>query len=160
MVKERTVQDVVMYFIQAVASPLSEVDYRTLEISMFNIKKRRRFPDVFRPMLICLVYRSLPVAFPRYARELRETLEKVYKRAYERNQVDGESTEEVVKEFNAMVDMEAERPFLKLATHVAGMYQPAPMKAEYAEKLNQRLEQIYANFSTLGDDVEIVEKKR
>ena len=160
MVKERTIHDVITYFVQAVALPLRPVDYRTLDISIFDIRKRMKYPDAFRAMLICLVYRSLPVAFPRYARELRETLEKIYQRAYERNKVEGKSTEEVVKEFNAMVEMNAERPFFKLATHVVGLYRRTPLATEQAEKLNQRLEQIYANFSTLGDDVQIVEQER
>ena len=159
MVKERTVHDVITYFVQAVAFPLTVADYRALDISVFDIRKRMKYPDAFRAMLICLVYRALPVAFPRYARELRETLEKVYNQAYERNRIEGKSTEEMVNEFNAMVEMGAERPFLKLATRVVGMYRRTPLAAEQAEKLNQRLEKIYTNFSTLGDDVQIVESK-
>ena len=160
MVKERTLQDVIMYFIQAAAVHPSEPDYQTLDISVFNFRKRMKFPDVFRAMLICLVYRSLPVAFPRYTKELRETLEKIYNKTYEKNRVEGKSTEEVVKELNALVDTDAKRPFLKMAAHVAGMYNPTPLVTEQAEKLNKRLEKIYANFSTLGDDVQIVEQKR
>ncbi|MFH0941717.1 MAG: hypothetical protein V1823_01665 [Chloroflexota bacterium] len=148
-----------MFFIQAVVMPLTEKDYRTLDISLFDFAARRRFPNVFRVMLICLIYRALPVAFPRYADELREVLEKSFNRTYERNRIEGKPTPEVVKEFNEMVDMNAGHPFMKMAIRAAGMHQRFPATAKSAEKLNQRLERMYANFSTLGDDVQIVEKK-
>lgn len=139
--------------------PPTEKDYRTLEISLFDFAGRRRFPDVFRVMLICLVYRALPVAFPRYADQLREILEKSFSRIYERNRIEGKPTPEVVKEFNEVVDMNAGHPFAKMAVRAAGMHQRFPATPASAEKLNQRLELMYANFSTLGDDVQIVEKK-
>lgn len=159
MLKERTLDDVVMYFIQAVALPLSERDYRTLDISLFDFIKRRRFPDVFRALLICLIYHALPVAFPQYAAGLREVLEEVFDRAYESYRIEGKPTPEVVRALNEMVDLNAGQPFFKMATHIAEIYSKSPLKTEHAEKLNKRLEQIYANFSTLGDDVQIVEKK-
>jgi len=159
MANERTIQDVIMYFIQAVALPLTESDYRTLEISRFDIIKRLRFPDVFRVLLICLVYRSLPLAFPQHAKDLRKTLEEVFNGTYERYQVDGKNTEELVREYNELVDMSLERPFFKLANHVAATQRRSPFQAEQAEKLNKRLEQIFANFSTLGEGVEIVGQK-
>jgi len=159
MVKEKTLNDVVMFFIQAVSMPLSEKDFRTLDISLFDFFKRRRFPDVFRVMLICLIYRSLPVAFPQYATELREFLERVFNHTYNINKVEGKPTEEVVREFDEMIDMNVEHPFMKMAIHVAGIYQPTPVTAKDAEKLNRRLELMYANFSTLSEGVRITKEE-
>lgn len=157
--KERTLGDVIMFFIQAVAMPLTQKDYHALDISLFNFNDRRWFPDVFRVMLICLVYRAMPVAFPRYAGELREALENTFNQTYERIRIKGKPMLEMVSEFNDMVDINAEHPFMKMAVYVAGMHQRLPATAASSEKLNQRLELMYANFSTLGDDVRIVENK-
>lgn len=157
--KERTLGDIVMFFSQAVSIPPTEKDYRTLEVSLFDWGGRRRFADVFRVMMICLVYRALPVAFPQYAEQLREILEGAFTRTYERNKVGGKPVPEMLKEFNDLIDMSLKHPFMKMALHGAEVFQRYRVSAMSAEKLNERLELLYAHFSTLGDDVQIVAPK-
>ena len=163
MARERTLEDVIMYFIQAVAQPLTWADYSALGVPRFNLIRRMRFPNVFRALLICLVYRSLPLAFPQYSQELRKTMEEIFNKTYAGYEVDGENTAEMVKGYNELVDMSASRPFFELANHVMATQRRLLAKTEQAgqaEKLNQRLEQIFGNFSTLSEDVQIVEQKK
>jgi len=148
-----------MFFSQAVSMPPTEKDYRTLDVTIFNFGGRRRFAEIFRVMMICLVYRALPVAFPKYADRLREILEKAFDRTYENNKVGDKTVPEMVKELDALVDLDASHPFMKMATRAAGVFQRFKADTISAEKLNQRLELLYRHFSTLGDGVLILEEK-
>jgi len=193
--RERTLGDVIVFFSQAVSMPPTEKDYRTLDISLFDWGGRRRFAEIFRVTMICLVYRALPAAFPQYADQLREILENVFTRTYENDRVagtasdvavkesdkvvdegakrpgrkfrnffkqakgvPGKSVPEAVAEFDALIDMNARHPFMKMAVRAAGIFQRFKANAMSAEKLNARLELLYAHFSTLGNDVLIVQK--
>jgi len=139
--------------------PPTEKDYRTLEISLIDWGGRRHFAGIFRALLISLIYRSLPVAFPKYTDELRKFLENSFTRTYENDRIGDKTVPEVAMELDELVDMNASHPFMKMSVRATGLFQRFKASPKSADKLNQRLELMYAHFSTLGDDVEIVEKK-
>ncbi len=157
-IKGMTIEELVKFMVKTFAMPVTRKEYRTLGIPMFNISKRRRFSDVYRTLILYLIKRSIPIAFPDHSSQLLEALEEVFQTAYEDSPTAGKRIEERLKEFDNLIEAGEEQSFQNLALYITEMFEYTPKKLVYAARLNDMIEERYSGFIRLGKEIKIAEK--
>jgi hypothetical protein len=156
-IKEMTIEQAVLSMFRAATVPVTEEEYKTLRISKFNILKRREFSNIYRSLVLYLMKRSIPVAFPGHASQILETFEAFFQQAYKDHPKAKKRMEDRFKKFDELLSADAESPFLELALHVSKMLQRSPKAYVYGIQLNSRIELLYLNFITMGKEIKIKE---
>ena len=154
--KEMTIEQLVLSMFRATTLPPTKEEYNILGISKFNIIKRKYFRNVYGTLILYLTKLSLPGTFPEHDSELLETFNKSFYIAYKDNKYALKRMEDRLKKFEELTEMKNKEPFLDLALYITEMFEQSPKKLVYAARLNNRINALFLNYLTLGNEIKII----
>ncbi|MFC1948802.1 hypothetical protein ACFLW0_01335 [Chloroflexota bacterium] len=157
-IREMTPKQLVASMFNGATSPVTEEEYKLLGISKFNMFKRKKFRDVYRSLMLYLIKRAIPGAFPEHASIILETYDEFFQVVCKDYPQATRKLEERLLKFEELVESEKEQPFLNLSLYISEMFEDRPKKLTYAAKLNNRIETLFSTLLTLGKEIKIKEK--